>query len=215
MVRVHPQDTLDVPLAARREASYDCQFVLDAVRPVAWVDPADPDGAAIDDTPLGRLAGSVEQLLAVSASFGLSLDDYGRPCLQGSANARVVLPCQRCLEDVEMDIQAELGSVIWQGTEPPTELAQSELDVILCPNSQMSYAALIEDDLLLALPQQVCQLEDCPRLPALQFPAPGFAAADRMQKQSGQPLEEEDTLADDRQRPFTGLRDLLNSNKDE
>lgn len=226
MAPVHPQDTVDVPLAARREAHYDCEFALDAVEPVQWVDPAPVTGAGVAeleplpaDAPLGRLAGSVEALLAVSANFSLSFDDHGRPLLQGLAKATVVQPCQRCLESVEIRVQATLASVIWLGSEPPSELTNGELDVILSPNSEMSFAELVEDDLLLAIPQQACQLDECPRLPEFKFPAPGYVAAGGAQQRLGPDDRAaeatEDELADDRQRPFAGLRDLLGGQSDD
>jgi len=186
MATVDPQDTLDVPLAARRNAVYDCEFVLDVV-----------------PHPLGRLIEAVDELIAVDARFEVTTDDYGRPLVTGQAHATVVMPCQRCLEGVQIEVTAPLGQVIWFGDDMPAELANTDLDVMLSSTREMTFAALVEDDLLLALPQQACQTEDCERLPVLAYPAPGYT-----NDQDGS----EDTdakLPDDRQRPFSGLKDLL------
>ena len=196
MARVHPQDTVDVPLAARRNAAYDCEFVLNVGR-----------------SSMDRLAAVVDNLIAVDAQFELSMDDYGRPRIVGQAKACVVMPCQRCLEEVQTDVTATLEQVIWFGEELPVELATSELDVMLSSTKEMTFAALVEDDLLLALPQQVCQVEDCERLPVLAYPAPGYTSQSGVTAGSvgDQDGNQEDSLPDDRQRPFAGLKDLLKS----
>lgn len=205
MAWVHPQDTVDVPLAARRNASYECDIHLDSLS---------PSGAVADDIePLGRLAAAVSELVAVRSRFGLSLDDYGRPCLSGQATATVVMPCQRCLEGVTLEITAELAQVIWFGAEPPGELVEAGVDVMLSASSEISYAALIEDDLLLALPQQICQDQNCARLPVLAYPAPGYRSGN--ESQEGAREEPAEVLADDRQRPFAGLKDLLQSSSED
>ena len=217
MAWVHPQDTVDVPLAARRNASYDCEIHLESLS---------PSGANSDDIePLVRLASAVSELVAVSSQFSLSLDDYGRPCLAGQATATVVMPCQRCLEGVTLEITAELDQVIWFGAEPPGELVEAGVDVLLSASSDMSYAALIEDDLLLAIPQQICRDQKCTRLPVLAYPAPGYRSADSAEAGSTEGstegvIEESaelstEVLADDRQRPFAGLKDLLQSSSED
>jgi len=212
MVSVHPQDTFDVPLAARRNAAYDCEFLLDVV----------PE-------PFGRLVEAVESLIAVNARFELATDDYGRPQVTGQVEATVVMPCQRCLEGVQIEVKAPLGQVICFGDAVPEELAKADADVMVSSTREMSFAALVEDDLLLALPQQICQKEDCERLPVLAYPAPGYTAAavgsGRGADRDAQAAENaanadssESTdadLPDDRQRPFSGLKDLLNSQSEE
>ena len=205
MASVHPQDTVDVPLAARRSASYDCEFILDDVHPC-------------------RLAAAVDVLIGLEARFQLTLDDHGRPRIEGRAKARVKMPCQRCLEGVEIDVGADLGSVIWFGDEPPAEWADFDCDVIVSESSEMTFAALIEDDLLLALPQQVCRVSDCPRLPVLTYPAEGYTAGSRQAGKARKAGEDalngpegqvNDDLADDRQRPFAGLKELLDGQTDD
>jgi len=208
MAWVDPQDCFDVPLAARRNSAYDCEFTLDS-----------------QSSSFGRLASVVDSLVAVSAQFVVSTDDYGRPYVSGQTQATVIMPCQRCLEGVQTQVQTELGQVIWFGDEIPTELAKSDLDVVLSDSKEMTFAALIEDDLLLALPQQVCQLESCERLPVLAYPAPGYTSAaggtrDRAQhgaeRESPEPADATDQgLPDDRQLPFAGLKDLLAGKSEE
>ena len=214
MASVHPQDTLDVPLAARRKAAYDCEFVLD-----------------VEPQPLGRLVDAVDRLIAVTAHFEVGTDDYGRPRVNGQAQATVLMPCQRCLEGVRIEVTAPLGQVIWFGDKVPEELSHGDQDVMVSSTREMSFAALVEDDLLLALPQQVCQVDDCERLPVLAYPAPGYTSAvagsqrelgegdsegsegSKGNKESSEATDAE--LPDDRQRPFSGLKDLLKSQSEE
>ncbi len=229
MARVHPQDNVEVLQAARREARYDCEFILDGV------EPADLSPVAISysskeigekaiaeklaegpDAPLSRLVAAVSGVQAVTASLVFAVDDYDRPVVSGEARAEILMPCQRCLDEVAVTLTAPLHSVIWVGSELPDklgkELAFGDADLIVSGATSVSFATLIEDDLLLALPEKVCQLEDCPKAPVLTYPAPGSHVASANTLQSGR--EAEDNLADDRQLPFAGLRDLLDDGSD-
>lgn len=226
MARVHPQDSVDVQQAARREARYDCEFVIDAVVPADLSPVSLPysskeggEKAIADkvaeggDAPLGRLVSAVAELQNVTARLEFGLDDYDRPVVTGAVNASVSLPCQRCLEEVSVALETPLHSVIWLGAEPPSkELALGPADVIVSQTTAVPFAVLVEDDLLLALPDRVCQQDDCPRAPVLTYPASGGDASLDTATQGGQGERKE--LASDRQLPFAGLRDLLNDDAD-
>ena len=198
MASVHPQDTLDVPLAARRNAAYDCEFVLD-----------------VASESFDRLVEAVDRLIAVNARFEVGTDDYGRPRVLGQAQATVMMPCQRCLEGVQIEVEAPLGQVICFGDTVPKELAGADIDVMVSSTREMSFAALVEDDLLLALPQQVCQTQECERLPVLAYPAPGYSAGSQVEADRDSSAAMDAELPDDRQRPFSGLKDLLKNQSEE
>jgi|GEM_PF-2866996 len=212
MAQVHPQDTVDVTQAARLGSVYDCEFNLAGVVAVIDAPSSSEPAIAVDqdvseqDLPLSRLAAAVERLFAVTARFEFGRDDYGRCVVRGTAEARVALPCQRCLNAVEQVVTTELASIVWLGTQPPDELQNTEQDVVLTQSSQMTFSALVEDDLLLALPQQVCQNEDCPDAPAELRGVPDEALPGAEGKSDAG-----STLAGDRQRPFADLKDMLES----
>lgn len=236
MARVHPQDNVDVLQAARREATYECEFVIDAVVPadlspvsLPYSDKASGEKAIADkvaqgrDQPLSRLVAALAGLRRITASLGFSLDDYDRPVVRGEVTAEVVLPCQRCLEEVPITLAAPLHSVIWLSVEPPAkELALGCADLIISPTTTVSFAALVEDDLLLALPDRVCQQDDCPRVPILSYPArsqtgQGTQASHAKARDDDDDDDNDDDkepLGSDRQLPFAGLRDLLDDSAD-
>lgn len=233
MARVHPQDNVDVVQAARRTARYDCEFVLDEVEPadlspiaLSYSSKESGEKAIADalakgpDAPLSRLLAAVVEVQKVTARLDFAVDDYDRPVVRGEAVAEILMPCQRCLEDVPLTLRAPLHSLIWLGSDLPSmvaqELALGEADLIVSPTAAVSFAALVEDDLLLALPERVCQQDDCPRAPVLSYPVPGSDLANSdthaQRLESGQ--GEQKILADDRQMPFAGLRDLLDKRSD-
>jgi len=235
MARVHPQDSVDVLQAARRNATYDCEFVLDAVRP-ANLSEASHSVTQGADEPMSRLVAAVAGLQRVAARFEFGLDDYARPVVRGEVTADVLLPCQRCLEEVSVRLATPLHSVIWLSAEPPAkELALAEADLVVSRTASVSFAALVEDDLLLALPDRVCQQDDCAQAPVLSYPAQSqqgsqgrpqtAGASDLKDKYEDKDKDKdkdkdrhrqirEEQVASDRQLPFAGLRDLLDDAAD-
>jgi uncharacterized protein len=82
----------------------------------------------------------------------------GKPCLRVRAGATLELTCQRCLEAlrqaVEVDAELELS-------ESPQEMAQAEDDTDrVLATASMDVAQLVEDELILALPDAP-KHEDC------------------------------------------------------
>jgi uncharacterized protein len=95
-------------------------------------------------------------------------NDKGRPCLRVQASGVLEPVCQRCLEPmsvpVEVDAELELS-------ETAAEIAQADddRDRVLA-SASMSVAELVEDELILALP-------DSPRHERCEAPAGGRDAA--------------------------------------
>lgn len=228
MARVHPQDSVDVLQAARRNATYDCEFVIDAVIPadlspvaLPYSDKVSGEQAILDkvaqgaDKPLSRLVAALVELHGVTAKLEFSLDDYDRPVVRGRAAADVLLPCQRCTEEVAVTLATPLHSLIWLSAEPPAkELALGAADLIVSRSATVSFAALVEDDLLLALPDRVCQQADCPQAPVLSYPAQVQKVSPSSPQTAGASGGDEKQVASDRQLPFAGLRDLLDDAAD-
>jgi uncharacterized protein len=91
-------------------------------------------------------------------------NDKGRPCLRVQASGVLEPVCQRCLEpmSVTVEVESEL-----QLSETAAEIAQAEddRDRVLA-SASMSVAELVEDELILALP-------DSPRHERCEAPAGG------------------------------------------
>lgn len=100
---------------------------------------------------LPRLKSSVvsmtEQALA-ELRFGM--DTARRPTVSGSAKTQIELTCQRCLQTFAQPLEAEFDLVVVQ-SEAEAELLDAGLEPVLSPDALISTAALVEDELILAL----------------------------------------------------------------
>lgn len=107
--------------------------------------------------------------------------------------AMLELTCQRCLGPVRRVVESESRLAFVASEDVPVP---SGCEAIACDPHQLDLAALVEDELLLALPHIVRHDagEDC----ALPAGAPGQAAGTRPEAAAGA-----------MRRPFAGLKDLL------
>ena len=106
--------------------------------------------------PLARMA-RLREVLRESAGearfrLAFSRDLEGRGVLGGEIEARLVLTCQRCLEALEFPVLTTLDLVLVSGLDE-AGLLPEDLDPLLVPAEPLRLADLIEDELLLALPQ--------------------------------------------------------------
>lgn len=81
-----------------------------------------------------------------------SRDPQRRAVLSGWLKTALSLECQRCLEEVVLPIEIRLSQVFVRGLDEAGLLPES-LDPCLVEEEQVSFTDLIEDELLLALPQ--------------------------------------------------------------
>ncbi len=110
---------------------------------------------ALRDLPRLRealVAGALDPAAAVVFELAFRRDEARRPVLVGRGRAVLPLECQRCLGVVEYQVDAELNLMLMQGKDldldPPEPY--EPLPVI---DDRVSPAEVIEDELLLALPQ--------------------------------------------------------------
>lgn len=94
------------------------------------------------------LSGS-EGVAQVSLTFGT--DEVGTRFLFGRATASVGLICQRCLEPLELVLDAEFRLGLAQGPQQAEALAE-RYDPFVVEGERLDLRDLIEDELLLALP---------------------------------------------------------------
>ena len=121
----------------------------------------------------------------------------GRPALDGEVSAEVMLVCQRCLTPVPWPLQSRLELVFVENEAGANEELPDGLEPAVAPHWRASLAALVEDELLLALPlvARHSDLADCTRAGL----SPELLARDTEEG------PDEDTV----QRPFANLRDWL------
>jgi len=92
-----------------------------------------------------------------------SRDAEGRGLISGTIRARLELSCQRCLEAVTQDFELHPHLSLVSGMDE-ARLLPAELDPLLVTEELISLPDIIEDELLLALPQiPMHDPGDCPR----------------------------------------------------
>ena len=79
-------------------------------------------------------------------------DERHRACVRGVIEATLALQCQRCLEIMAWPVHADVSLTFVESIDEAERLPET-LDPILVENGQIILRDLIEDELLLALPQ--------------------------------------------------------------
>lgn len=102
---------------------------------------------------LPRLRGALLETTG-SAEFRLEFyrDNRGRARIKGQVRADLVLECQRCLEAMVLPVDAELDLAVIQVPEEADRLPES-CDPVWVEEDTMRLLDLVEDELLLAIPQ--------------------------------------------------------------
>ncbi len=76
----------------------------------------------------------------------------GRVHITGSVRAELTLECQRCLEPVRVPVVSELDVVVVEGFDEAEQLGE-EFEPLLAGDKRIRLNEIIEDELLLTLPQ--------------------------------------------------------------
>ena len=150
-----------------------------------------------------RLTALVDNLDSVNTELKFSFDQYQRVRVEGHAVARVKMPCQLCMWSVTLELTSIVEGVLassedeaqsWRLEDESQSNSQSESQsIIVVSGSELNELELVEDELLLRLPSQVCSDTECERRPALTYGP--------------------DVPAQDTHRPFAGLDELRRANK--
>mgnify|MGYP001552460594 FL=1 len=87
----------------------------------------------------------------VVAKIEFGTDSEGIKYISGSANADLVVECQRCMQPVTVSVETEFKLGMVAGEDEAQELSE-DYDPLIVSEEMISLAALIEDELILALP---------------------------------------------------------------
>lgn len=125
-------DKVDAMLLARRGQEYQAQLPLKSLARLAKV-LSDTDGN-------------------IDVSIDIGTDEEGIPNISGTAQGTLHVICQRCMESMPLEIRAgfRLGLVY---SEEQGNALPEQYDALLVEDSEISLLDIIEDELLLALPQ--------------------------------------------------------------
>src|SRR5687767_10199945 len=118
------------------------------------------------------------------------IGEHRYPAAEGRVTTTLALVCQRCLEAVDVAVDAHCQLVFVASEEAAAGLPASH-DPVTMSNGRVSLPDLVEEELLLALPL----------IPA----HPDETCKEREEPQA------EDSQAAPTQRPFAGLRELMKS----
>ena len=128
-------------------------------RPHEFIDPwkaADREEVFEAEIPVSGLSRVVPVLVDQRASVRYRLrfhrDLKRRACVQGEVNAQVRVACQRCLQPLAIKVDAVMSLALVQGLDE-AELLPEEYDPLLVDGGRVRLLDLVEDEILLALPQ--------------------------------------------------------------
>lgn len=137
----------------------------------------------IPASDLGRLAQATVAIGETRATFSFIESEQGIPEVKARVESEVSIACQWCLEPRPSELVCEYRAVLardeaqasaWveqrQGSNNDPESQPPE---VLVAGIEFDAVQLVEDELLLALPQQVCRDEACPDRPEQEYVAPG------------------------------------------
>ena len=122
-------------------------------------------------------ANGLERLAAIApgtgdlrVEMGFHLDPHGRPWVTGSVELTLSATCQRCLEQFDTAMQRRFALCIVADPDLASALG-NEVDVLDAEGDAVTVADVVEDELILALPERLCTESPCPHAPAFEYPA--------------------------------------------
>ncbi|MET0065509.1 MAG: YceD family protein [Candidatus Thiodiazotropha sp.] len=122
------------------------------------------------ELPLAKFARLRDCLLENGGDVGFALhfrrDEQRRARLDGNIRARLSLQCQRCLGEMVLPVECRISVVFVEGLDEAERLPES-LDPCLVEEGSVDLTELIEDELLLALPQVSLHDREVCRVPVV------------------------------------------------
>ena len=89
---------------------------------------------------------------AISVVLNFDMDELGAPCITGTIKAELALVCQRCLERYDFPVEQQLA-LAWIRSEKDAEALPLRYEPYLVETIPLILNDVIEDELLLAIPQ--------------------------------------------------------------
>jgi len=99
---------------------------------------------------LGETLSNIEGSIAYDLEFGR--DGKRRPRIKGRIRAVLALQCQRCLEQLDYPVETGFDLTVIETVEEAGRLSD-EAEPVLATDGRIGLRELLEDELLLAIPQ--------------------------------------------------------------
>jgi len=107
------------------------------------------DVAVVDMPRIRPMLNSDEAV--INGSFEFDVDEEGVHFLSGRIRARLELRCQRCLGELDLEVDTRVRLGIVRSLEEANDLPE-RYEPVIVEDTRFSLLELIEDELLLALP---------------------------------------------------------------
>ena len=108
-------------------------------------------------------------LAPIQVRLRFRLDEAGRVQVQGRVCVRLVVECHRCLAPLEWALTVDFDFTV-VGSDKEASRLGADRSVLLLDGDEAGLAQLVEDELILALPERPCTDLNCPKAPARAFP---------------------------------------------
>ena len=96
----------------------------------------------------------------VNASLSFSIENDRTPCVSGTISLVIALTCQRCLEDIDLDLNVDFGLGFVQNEQQGAGLS-SRFELYVTKEEELPTIDLISDEVLLAIPMVPLHNFDC------------------------------------------------------
>ena len=149
---------------------------------------------------LARFGDVCEAVKGIAAELKFAHDGQARIKVVGRAHCMAQLACHRCDENVWCHVDCSFASVIASDEEQADawSVLDPSLDIVVVAGANLDIVELVEDELLLALPERVCMNDDCIHIPVMCF---GDAAGNDANTQSSE--------EGSKRFPFAGLKEAI------
>jgi uncharacterized metal-binding protein YceD (DUF177 family) len=130
----------------------------------------------IDLGTLDRLKGLVgQESPEFEVTLQFSMDSRGLCRVDGTVRGEITLSCHGCAESLVHSLSLSFGCLIAESEAMADRLTEGEevppADVLVAEGTEISIGQIVEDEILLSLPERLCTSSPCERAPSLSYPA--------------------------------------------
>ena len=148
-----------------------------------------------------KFADSAELITGVTVSLAFYFDDQRKLNVDGTAKTKARIICFRCNQSIMLDLCSEISSILVFSEEEAVQATKvgehRRKELVVVSKNEPDMVDIVEDELLLSLPQSVEHLEFL-----------GHNCG------SGENASKGETGLIERQFPFAGLRDKIEASKE-
>ncbi|MCZ6618026.1 MAG: YceD family protein [Gammaproteobacteria bacterium] len=152
----------------------------------------------IGRSELPRFSQLVDSSGIVEVELAFALDDNGHAWVTGCAEVEIGLVCHRCSETLNRTVRAQVSACLVADEQLATVLGADQ-EVLVTDGTGVTAAEIVEDELILSLPERLCEHEPCELTPEFNYPASG---------------DERESEQDNEANPFSVLAGLKTQNRD-